>query len=287
MRKYIYCFALLFSVMALFTGCSEDNGTEPGGDSTPVATLFQEDVTKGMSVDNDMLVRVATNSATESVYYIASDSATYKKDFATMGVDGYNNYVVEKGTKVEDLGANGVKDVAIKGMEGDYVVTFVAVKGNVKHASSLPFLGLVWSKVASGQYYFQPQDDGSFGLEDATGLSQKSGVELQKCENVADTYRFKNLYGEGNSLKFTVVGGPFTSQSGNKYYQLQVDQQLTGFSNAKLGNIFVQDIASWQNNNAYQAYNRYFPELGVVELYLEYGVSAGYISYGYDEFEAE
>ena len=104
MKKYIYGMAMVLSVVALFTSCKEEEGTEPGNDSSPVVTLFQESVTSGMNADNDVLVRVATNAAVKSVYYLATDSATYKKVVATSGTDGFNDYVVENGTLVGQFG---------------------------------------------------------------------------------------------------------------------------------------------------------------------------------------
>lgn len=284
MKKYIYGMALVLSVVTLFTSCKDEEGTEPGTDSTPVATLFQETVTSGMNADNDVLLRVATNSAVQSVYYLAVDSATYKQQMATSGVDGFNDYVVEHGTLVDSLGANSSKDVAIRGMEGDYVITFVAVNGNTKHASTFGFTGLMWETIAVGTYYCQPQDDGTYSMERFIKLGKKENVNLQKCSNVANTYQFKDLFGTSQGMKFSLYDGPFKDSDGNEYYQVHVALNNTGFSHSKYGDIFVRDVATWQNNNSYMDYNRYYPASNEVELYLEYGVSAGYFSYGSDYF---
>lgn len=284
MKKYIYGMAMVLSVVALFTSCKDEEGTESGNDSSPVVTLFQESVTSGMNADNDVLVRVATNAAVKSVYYLATDSATYKKVVATGGTDGFNDYVVENGTLVDSLGASSVKDVAITGMAGDYVITFVAVNGNTKNASSFGFTGLKWETIATGTYYCQPQDDGSYAMEGSIGLGKKDNVSLQRCTNVADTYQFKDLFKTNVGMKFTLYAGPNKDEDGNEYYQVHVALNNTGVVHSKYGNIFVRDFATWQNNNSYMDYNRYYPASNEVELFLEYGVSAGYFSYGNDYF---
>lgn len=65
MKKYTNRLFLALLAMTAMTACKEDPGTNPGGDSTPNAVVYQYTAGDGYNADNDCFLRVTTNSATE------------------------------------------------------------------------------------------------------------------------------------------------------------------------------------------------------------------------------
>ena len=62
---------LMLLSLTMFAACQEDEGTDPGHDSTPVATVYEYTAGDGYNADNDCRFRVITNSAVQEVYYLA------------------------------------------------------------------------------------------------------------------------------------------------------------------------------------------------------------------------
>ena len=71
MKNIFERLTLMLLPLALFAACQEDEGTDPGHDSTPIATVYEYTAGDGYNADNDCRFRVATNSATQEVYYLA------------------------------------------------------------------------------------------------------------------------------------------------------------------------------------------------------------------------
>ena len=120
MKNIFERLTLMLLPLALFAACQEDEGTDPGHDSTPIATVYEYTAGDGYNADNDCRFRVATNSATQEVYYLAQ--LDEEKKAMKMTDQQYADYVVEKGTKL-DLKAASDTDVYVKDLHGLYDIT--------------------------------------------------------------------------------------------------------------------------------------------------------------------
>ena len=157
MKKYIENLLLLCVAAFTLTACSEDEGTNPGGDGNPMVTLYQYAPSQPYNADNDVTLRFATNNKVEAVYYLSEPEADYNTHISEMGEAGYNDYVVENGTQVEGIEGQSNVDVTLTDMMGTYYITAVAVSGNQKKAYTTTFTGLAWEDVVSGTYIFNAQ----------------------------------------------------------------------------------------------------------------------------------
>ncbi len=273
MKKYLYNIMFAFVGILALTACKEEKGTEPGTDSNPVVTIYQYDAQLPLSADNDCVVRVAANSSVESAYYLAEKADD--KAARNLAPDAYADYVVSKGTKIDNLSAGNPVDLTLTGMMGDYVITVVGVKGSTKYATETSFKGLDWRDIATGTY--------TFAKPAATGMSSNKAT-LQYCANVDGLYRIKDVFGAGYSLKFTGTGKKVPYATG--YFEIvRVAAQPIGYSYRTYGEVSVRDVATWQNSDDYLDNAMY--DNGYCSFWVQYFVSAGSLGYGYDEFVPE
>lgn len=284
MKKYIYSlFAVLFATAAL-TSCTEEEGTEPGNDSAPSVIIYQYAASRPNNPDNDIVVRFATNSKTTEAYYLVEKTAEKKSRIASMGEEGYKDYVVSNGVKINGISGASNADVTITDLYGAYTITAVAVSGKAKSASETTFTGLEWNDVASGTYYF----GASQNLIAALGLTS-TPTTLQVCTTDANLYRFKDVFGTGYSLKINLID--YTgSDDGGEYQFFRIPVAETSFTYGSHGAVGVRDVGYWQGSDAWVTENGY--ESGMYAdhscfLCIQYFVAAGNLGYGYDEFVAE
>lgn len=188
MKKNILYLASLLLGVTLFASCSPDEGTEPGSDKNPVATVFTySSPGDGYNADNDVHFRVVTNSKASEVKYLAE--LTSAKEARNMTDDQYADYVEQNGTSVE-VGANNYKDVYLTDLHGIYTITVV---NNSKIASQFSFSGLNFTDWGTGTF-----------TSDFFGGSWE--VKIQHSD-VGDRYRVFSLYTyEGYNLDFTING---------------------------------------------------------------------------------
>ncbi|WP_262288072.1 hypothetical protein [Hallella absiana] len=177
----------------MFAACQEDEGTDPGHDSTPVASVYKYTAGDGYNADNDCRFRVITNSAVQEVYYLAQ--LNDEKKALNMTDQQYADYVVEKGTKL-DLKAASDTDVYVKDLHGLYDITVVAVRGNTKTQQTIQFAGLDYKPYGQGTW------TSSF-----FGGSWKVDVEYS---TVGNRYRIKSLYKDGYGFSFSPNGSNVT-----------------------------------------------------------------------------
>lgn len=179
--------------LTMFAACQEDEGTDPGHDSTPVASVYKYTAGDGYNADNDCRFRVITNSAVQEVYYLAQ--LNDEKKALNMTDQQYADYVVEKGTKL-DLKAASDTDVYVKDLHGLYDITVVAVRGNTKTQQTIQFAGLDYKPYGQGTW------TSSF-----FGGSWKVDVEYS---TVGNRYRIKSLYKDGYGFSFSPNGSNVT-----------------------------------------------------------------------------
>lgn len=285
MKKYIESLLLLCVAAFTLTACSEDEGTNPGGDGNPNVVVYQYAPGQPYNADNDVTLRFATNNKVEAVYYLSEPEADYNSHLSEMGEAGYNDYVVENGTQVEGIEGQSNVDVTLTDMMGTYYITAVAVSGNQKKAYTTTFTGLAWEDVVSGTYIFnaQPVSGSAIGLPNTP-------TTLQVCTTDPTLYRFENLFGEGYSMKINMLDLQGEDESGT-YRFFRVPEMATPYS-IKLtdGNSYqlsVMDIGYFQDDESLVTAGGY--ESGMYEdgycfVMVAYTVSAGYLCYGYDYF---
>lgn len=291
MKKYTYIWTLLLLAVLSFTACSEEEGTNPGNDSKPAVTLYTYEPGSNYNADNDVKVRIATNSKTAEAYYLAEPKADQEKNLQSMGEAGYEDYVIQKGKKVESLSPDSAADVIITNLTGAYTITAVAINGNDKAMATASFTGLAWEDVAEGTY--------EFGTETVTGKGTpankvigKNSVSttLQICTTDATLYRFKDLYGEGNSLKINLLDLNGKDNNGTfQYFRIPAYKTPVTFGN--YGNVYVMDVGYWQSNEAfitdggYQSnlYEDHSCAIMIAYTVVQNGKYAA-LGYGYDYF---
>lgn len=281
MKKYIESLLLLCVTAFALTACSEDDGTNPGTDGGPSVVVYQYAPAQPYNADNDVTLRFATNNKVEAVYYLSEPEADYNSHLSEMGEAGYDDYVVENGTEVEGVeGASNV-DVTLTGMYGTYYITAVAVSGNQKKAYTTTFTGLDWEDVTNGTYVF----NGQVVSGNALGLSPVA-TTLQVCTTDPTLYRFKDLFGEGYSMKINMLDLHGQDDQGS-YQFFRVPEMATPYTYGNYGQISVKDIGYLQGDESFVTAGGY--ESGMYEdgycfVMVAYTVSAGYLVYGYDFF---
>ena len=266
--------------------CTVIEGTEPGNDAKPGVAIYQFAPGAGYNADNDVKVLVAANSKTENVYYIAEKKADYDSHIA-QGEDAYAKYIISNGTKVTatPTGMGGTKEAEaiITGLEGEYIITAVASTGSDVDMSSTSFTGLLYEDYQEGTYYFSNATVAKLMETEAVD------VKLMKCSNKAGIFLFKDLFGEGHSMKIEMLPD-YTGYDDGDYTFFRIPPQPTGLMHPSYGEIGVRDIGYWQGNSAWITDNGY--ESGMYEdgycfVYAQWYVSAGSLGYAYDYFVPE
>lgn len=277
MKKHIYnLFAVLLATAAM-TSCTVEEGTEPGNDAQPNVVMYQYTVKKPYNEDNDVAIRMAFNNKVEAAYYLVEKATEKESRIASMGEEGYMEYVVSNGTKVAD--ATGEADITITDLYGKHAITAVAVSGSQKASAATEFTGLEWADVVAGTYYFD------FGSK-FSGMDSRP-TTLQVCTTDATLYRFKDVFGEGANMKIQLMPDYKAADDGGTYTYFRVPAVETPFTYGSHGTVGVRDIGYWQGSEAWITTNGY--ESGMYEdyncfVYVQYYVSAGNLGYGYDFF---
>lgn len=275
MKKYIYLFSVLLAALAM-TSCVAEEGTEPGNDSVPVVTIYQYKVSKPLNVDNDVKLRFSTNSRTEEVYYLAEKTADKETRITSTGEEGYKDYVVANGVKLSGISGESSVDVTLIDLYGEYTITAVAAGGGGRTSATTVFLGLDWTTVASGTYYFFNSS--------RIGISSNA-TSLQVCTTDDKLYRFKDVFGLNYHMKINLLNLTGKDAGGEEYTFFRVpvtDTPFTYNDNA----VSVRDIGYWQGSDAWITDNGY--ESGMYADYtcfvlIQY-FAASNMGYGYDEF---
>lgn len=285
MKRYINSlFAVALATVALTTSCTEEEGTEPGNDSQPSIIVYQYAASRPNNPDNDIVLRFATNNKTSEAYYLIEKTEEKETHVASMGAEGYMDYVVSNGNKIEGASGESNVDVTITDLYGTYTITAVAVSGSKKASSESTFTGLAWEDVATGTYQF----GASANLINTLGLTT-APTTLQVCTTDNTLYRFEDVFGKGYSLKIRLIDQTGKDDDGEyRYFRIPVAE--TSFTYGNYGAVSVRDVGYWQGSDAWVTDNGY--ESGMYAdhscfLCIQYFVSAGNIGYGYDYFVAD
>ncbi|MBR1410920.1 MAG: hypothetical protein IJ580_07475 [Prevotella sp.] len=275
MKKY---FSLTMSLLAMltFTACTQEEGTTPGGDSTPYVNIMQYEVSSPLNPDNDVLLRIVANNKASDVYYLAEKTAD--KDARNMSAEAYADYVISNGTKASleaDQQSGGkVLDVTLTDLFGEYTITAVASNGGAKTYSSTVFTGLDWATVAEGTY--------QFGVANIISIAgAMTPTTLQVCTTNDKLYRFKDVFGAGQHLKINLLSMKGKDSDG-EYTYFRIPAQKTGMQFGSYGDVSIRDVGYWQGDDSWITDNGY--ESGMYEDYFcfimaQYYVSAGSLGY--------
>ena len=277
--KYSFgIFALLLA--AGFTSCTAEQGTEPGNDAYPKITIFQYGVSAPYNEDNDTSLRFAANTQTEAAYYLVEKSVDFEARLASVGEEGVADYIVSNGTPLAGIKGNSTDDLVLTDMYGLHTIAVVAVGNGMKTLSTTTFNGLDWEDFVSGTYYFYAALSSRLGIESAETV-------LQKCTTDETLYRFKDLFGEGYSMKIRLLPDYQDEDADGVYTFFRVPAFMTPLTYGSYGQIGVRDIGYWQGDDSFVTDGGY--ESGMYEdgscfLYVQYFVSGGSLGYNYDYF---
>ena len=282
MKKKLFAYLLALVGMATFSACTEEAGTEPGGDSQPSVVLYQYTVSANEgNADNDTHLRVAVNNQVSDIYYLAEPTDTHDAYIESNGEEAYRQYVVDNGTQVTVT--DGVADFYVTGLFGAYTITVVGVgHNNSLCAANATFFGYTWNTLATGRVVAALLD-GTFEFTVAPGFT------LQQRDDDPDVYRIQNLYGNGYHLIIRAQGEPqtetgdFFEQEGVSYKTVVFETLGTPYSYGDYGQISLSDYATYAGDQNYLYYNRLYANN---YLYAQsiYTVSAGYLAQGYVQF---
>lgn len=265
-----------------FTSCKEDNGTEPGTDSQPAATIYTYEPSAPLNPDNDVNIRFVCNSKTSEAYYLVEK--TTEKEAHKMSEAAYADFVVANGTKLqltEDKHSGGkVSEVTVAGLLGDYTITAVAANGGTKTSATKTFRGLMWEDVVKGTYMYS-----NANVQFLMGEITSRPTTLQICTTDETLYRFKDAFGEGMHMKINLLPDLVGEDEGGVYTFFRVkDQMISEFQGNK---VYVRDIGYWQGDDKYVTDHGF--ESGMYEdyscfIYIQCHIGSTSYGYGYDYF---
>lgn len=265
-----------------FTSCKEDNGTEPGTDSQPAATIYTYEPSAPLNPDNDVNIRFVCNSKTSEAYYLVEK--TTEKEARKMSEAAYADFVVANGTKLqltEDKHSGGkVSEVTVAGLLGDYTITAVAANGGTKTSATKTFRGLMWEDVVKGTYMYS-----NANVQFLMGEITSRPTTLQICTTDETLYRFKDAFGEGMHMKINLLPDLVGEDEGGVYTFFRVkDQMISEFQGNK---VYVRDIGYWQGDDKYVTDHGF--ESGMYEdyscfIYIQCHIGSTNYGYGYDYF---
>lgn len=281
MKKYIIM-SLAAALTFCFTSCKEDNGTEPGTDSQPAATIYTYEPSAPLNPDNDVNIRFVCNSKTSEAYYLVEK--TTEKEAHKMSEAAYADFVVANGTKLqltEDKHSGGkVSEVTVAGLLGDYTITAVAANGGTKTSATKTFKGLMWEDVVTGTYMYS-----NANVQFLMGEITSRPTTLQICTTDETLYRFKDAFGEGMHMKINLLPDLVGEDEGGVYTFFRVkDQMISEFQGNK---VYVRDIGYWQGDDKYVTDHGF--ESGMYEdyscfIYIQCHIGSTNYGYGYDYF---
>ncbi|MBR6759277.1 MAG: hypothetical protein IKM03_02720 [Alistipes sp.] len=174
MKKLLYSLLIAFGAIAL-VACSDDEGTNPGNDGTPVVTIYQYAAPEGTNPDQTTAVRIVANDAVKEMYMLAQLKAEKDAYIEQNGLNAYCAYVCENGEAVTEENM----DQVIENLMGLYAITVVATDNSGKmYAYEVTYKGLLW--IPAGKTTIAQ----SFVHDGVAYLSGKVAVERQDDANV-------------------------------------------------------------------------------------------------------
>lgn len=279
MKKYLYIF-LTFAFGGALASCQKaEEGTEPGTTSDPTAVVFAYAADDDShNPDSDLRLRIATNDKAQKVYVFYEDTLSYQSNLASMGKDGYADYVVKNGTEVSGAVANSVTESYITGLNGFYDLSVAAVSGGKATVKTIRVFGVIWEDICEGTYRVQyskrPLAPIMGGFEFPTTFQHNPIFPNQ--------YRYKDVFGKGYHVILNLTGDEGEDDMG-VYKCFSINGCPTGFEYSNYGMIFVSTYADYNGDPSYYD-NTNLYENNSMYSYNTYHVEAGPLVNGYDAF---
>lgn len=203
MKKNIFVYMSLIGTLLSMSGCKVEEGTEPNTDKAPSVIVYSY---PDETAPNDLRLRLATNNAAESVYFLSEEVTDKTTEIEKSGETAYFEKVVKQGTKVESLGANAVLDYQLKNLKGDLAITFVAVSNHDKKGFEVLFKAPDWKVFGKGTYSFT--------------LFKEAQQLPVVCEydRVFNVYRINPWPEQSNYLMFTIEDNRVSTFGSNYFY---------------------------------------------------------------------
>ncbi len=304
MNKYIICqFLVVLVSFVVMVSCTDERGTEPGNDPNPVVLMYQLDVTAPYDLYDDAKVRFVSNNKTEAAYYYAGKEVEIESLKASMGEEGFMNYVVSNGTLLTEIYGESYQEVYIKDLVGDCLIEAVAVGNGKMHRSETDFHGKEFVDLAKGKYH------NATIFAYASLIPYWNGPEyydtvLQYCPDDDSVYRLYNVFGEGHSLYIDMINqyGTKTSSSygptekNNIGVAYQYGRVQPTFVNVYYeyygGDVYFRDLGYYWGNDSYitsRGYECRVFENNNVEVCVSYYTNTyrSGIAWGWDSFTAD
>lgn len=225
MKKYIYNLFAILTIAASLIACSSEEGTDAGTDSAPSIIIYQYKPSTPYNPDNDIVLRFATNNKVSEAYYLVEKTSEKQDHLASMGNEGYMDYVLSNGEKLEGISGESTADIMLTGLIGQYTITAVVVNGKQKAAFESIFNGLQWDLLGTGTLtteFFGP------------AVVQREFYQLHN-EN---TYKVTSVYEDGYDiiLKKDDKGG------------VTIEKQSVYSSYGNYGILYIAGIGTFQEN---------------------------------------
>ena len=278
MKQYIYAALALTLAPLAMTSCEDvQEGTASGSDSNPSVVLYQY----AAEETNESRIRFSSNSATESIYFLAETKDAY----AAHNTDDvtYVSYILEHGTEIKVNGAANI-DTTLALPGGMNYITAIAVKGDdVMLGTPVTFDSKTWTTVSGTEKYVY-----------TSWLLGSSYATLQQCDQDATQFRLTGLnFGSETDAEFEFtlcVGKDKKPLEYNGNYLLALDAHETQWVHPSHGMITVADYAAYEAEPAYRteisadAYSTMNIEDHTIEFFCVYYCSAGRFGSDVDTF---
>ncbi|MBQ9547705.1 MAG: Ig domain-containing protein [Bacteroidales bacterium] len=150
------------------------------------------------------------------------------------------------------------------------------VRGAITRMQPITAPHITWSNLCRGSFSSQT-------LSQKLGLGTYEDIVLQKC-SIEGEYRIKDAYGTGYDIPFSIASDLLTDDEGDRYYLIRVGTLATPFEYNSYGAVSARDVATWQGDDEYLQNSWFYPDLGYVQIYMSYFVTAGTLGYGLDKF---
>ena len=242
-------------------------------DAPSAVELTTEDKTYTVTLGRD----VTTGALTVPVEVVFNQYDAFTVPESVTFNDGEATAALEINIEAVEAAKASIIEVRIP---SDYYYLYKEyTTANVSHSFKAAITKITWETIDTGVY-------------SSCYLGDREDVNLQACKEVPGRYRFVDPFGAGTNIEFITTGkeqdntDPSTNyyEQTGKYYNITVSAQQTGVAHPTYGPIFIIDVATQQANNGYLQYNMFFTESHYTQIYVRYGVSAGYLKTNDDVF---
>lgn len=249
MKRFLYATGI--ALAALFAACDDtQEGSEPGGDSTPNVALYQYKADSTFNSDNTTKIRLAINNAVESLYILTESEEEYKAHFSGDEA-AYADYIVENGEKVAVEATKNIdKHLELAGL--NYITAAAVGNGQKAISKTVSFDGKTYKQAVGTENYVYTD---AFG-----GTSE---AKLYVCEQDPNLYRLSGavLSAVGKDA-FDIDINILTDENGepvggNGYKFLSIAAQETPLTYGSYGVVSIRDIATMQGDESFSTSTTY------------------------------